>query len=313
MIEQAALSWIMRLQDPDFSDWEGFEAWLAASPAHAEAYHTMGTAEADMAALLASAPVPVLAPMPTPMLTPMIQPSVVAHRRRYWLGGALAASLVVALGIGFVTNRAAPYAVETQPGLRRTVALPDGSRILMNGGTRLTLDRKDARIATLERGEAMFVVRHDAAHPYTVRVGEAELVDIGTAFAVVREAGVTQVAVREGAVLYNPDGEAIQLDAGRRLRAVDGAAQVETGTIQPDMVASWQSGRLLYAGQPLSAVVADLARYYGQSLSVAPAIANRPFNGVVVLERNPDIQAIAGLLDLRVERRSTGWMFLPQQ
>lgn len=307
MIEQAALSWIMRLQDPDFSDWEDFEAWLAASPVHADTYHAMAVAEADMAALLVSAPVPAQLPMP------MMQRHVMGHVRRYWLGGALAASLVAALGIGFVTSRAAPYAVETQPGVRRTVALADGSRIVMNGGTRLTLDRKDARIATLERGEAMFVVRHDAAHPYTVRVGEAELVDIGTAFAVVREAGVTQVAVSEGAVLYNPGGEAIQLDAGRRLRAVDSEAQVETGTIQPDMVASWQSGRLLYSGQPLSAVVADLARYYGQSLSVAPAIANRPFNGVVVLERDPDIQAIARLLDLRAERTSTGWMFLPQQ
>lgn len=302
MIEQAALGWIVRLQDPDFDDWDGFEAWLSANPAHAETYHAMAMAEADVAALLSTTPAP-LASHP---------PAVAPRARRYWLGGALAASLVAALGIGFVANRPAPYVVETQPGVRQTVPLADGSHIVMNGGTRLTLDRRDSRFAMLERGEAMFVVRHDAKHPFAVHVGDAELIDVGTAFAVVREAGVTQVAVQEGAVIYNPDGEAIRLDAGRRLRAVDGAMQVETGAVVPETVASWQSARLIYGGQPLGAVVADLARYYGQPLSVAPAIANRPFHGVIVLPKRVDIEAIARLLDVRAERQASGWTLLPK-
>ncbi|CAH0354787.1 FecR domain-containing protein [Sphingobium sp. CECT 9361] len=303
MIEEAALGWIVRLQDPDFDDWDGFEAWLSASPLHAGTYHAMATAEADVAALLASAPAPLASPAP----------ATARRARRYWLGGAVAASLVAVLGIGFVANRPAPYSVETQPGVRRTITLADGSAIVMNGGTRLTLDRKDSRFAMLDRGEAMFVVRHDTEHPFAVHVGDAKLIDVGTAFAVVREAGVTQVAVSEGAVVYNPQTEAIRLDAGRRLRAVDGAMQVETGAVAPETVASWQSGRLIYGGQPLSAVVADLARYYGQPVSVAPAIANRPFHGVIVLPKHVDIEAIARLLDVRAERQSSGWMMLPKR
>src|SRR3546814_9914530 len=69
----------------------------------------------------------------------------------------------------------APYTIATVPGARRTIDLADGSRIELNGDTRITLDKAAPRFASLDRGEAMFHVRHDDSDPFVVMVGDDKL------------------------------------------------------------------------------------------------------------------------------------------
>ena len=210
MAEHAALDWIIRQRDPGFDEWDDFTAWLEEDPAHAAIYHELALAESGLDALVPAEP-------EQPVGTPHEGHSVRAfpQRRRMWLGGAIAACLVAALTSVLVIPRTDPWAVETAPGVRRTVTLADGSSIVLNGGTRLMLDHRNPRYAALERGEAMFTIRHDAAHPFQVDAGDARLVDIGTAFNVVRADHVLDVSVSEGAVLYNPKGEAARIEIGR--------------------------------------------------------------------------------------------------
>jgi transmembrane sensor len=56
----------------------------------------------------------------------------------------------------------------TGPGERRIVALDPGTQLVLNGSTSLTFDRGDARFSSLAPGEALFRVRHDSAHPFTL-------------------------------------------------------------------------------------------------------------------------------------------------
>src|SRR3546814_1727785 len=115
-----------------------------------------------------------------------------SRRRFVWLGagGAIAAALAVTLGLDMTTpDPSAPYTIATGPGARRTIDLADGSRIELNGDTRITLDKAAPRFASLDRGEAMFHVRPDDSDPSVVVVGDAQLVDAGTAFDGLRNAG----------------------------------------------------------------------------------------------------------------------------
>jgi len=94
---------------------------------------------------------------------------------------------------------------------------------------------------------------------------------------VLREGRTTAVQVAEGAVIYNPDSTAVRLDAGRTLRAIDGDALLAVGNISPASVAGWKDGRLIYDGQTMAEVAADLARWSGQPVRVDPRVAEQRF------------------------------------
>src|SRR3546814_21184677 len=68
----------------------------------------------------------------------------------------------------------------------------------------------------------MFHVVHRERDPFVVETGGAKIVDLGTAFNVVRRDRQTSVAVSEGIVLYNPDRDNVRLVAGKGIEARDG-------------------------------------------------------------------------------------------
>lgn len=298
MREQAVI-WAVAVDDPGFADWDGFTAWLEADPAHAEAYdHAVLAAAAADDGLRVSAPVIRTQPVP---------------RRRVvqWLGGAVAASLVAVAGVQVFQERAQPYAVETGAGETRVIALADGSKMALNGGTRVMLDRADARRATLERGEALFTVVHDDSDPFVVHAGGAEIVDLGTVFNVVREPHETRVAVSEGVVAYNPRAENVRLSPGQTLVDADGVVRI--GRAELADIGGWRAGRLVYDGASLSTVAADLARATGTRVSVDPAIAPRPFTGVIALpaDRAEFVAGLGPLLDVEVRTGTQGATLAP--
>ena len=303
-MQTAALDWVIRLRDPGFDGWEDFEGWLSADPAHADIYHRLALADEDIADLLQSAPA---APKPL-IATPARRPL----SRRQWIGGAVAASVAALVGIGMIDRQPALYPIETAPGMRRTITLEDGSKIALNGGTRIKLSRRDPRYAVLESGEALFDVVHHADDPFKVAVGDSTLVDVGTRFNVLREKGATAVQVAEGAVIYNPDAEAVRLDPGQTLTARDGDTKLALGTVAPAAVAGWKDGRLIYDGQTMTEVAADLTRWSGQAVRADPRVAAQRFRGVLSLADGDDIVRLAPLLDVDVRRIGREWVLAPR-
>ena len=299
--DDAALGWIVRLREPDFDDWDGFEAWLLADPLNATAYHRLAEAERRLDPLIAPTPIPA-APVPRrgSRLRPMLGYSTAA-----------AAAVVAMLSVRALWRAPDLYEVRTRPGEQRELVLSGGSSVRLNGATVVRLDRDDPRFAALERGEAMFVVRHDASHPFTVRLGDDRLVDLGTRFDIIRTAEKTEVSVAEGAVLYNPEGERVTLQAGDMLRVADGQVTAIRGHATPDQVGSWRSGRFVYDGEPLSRVTADLARYTGVPIALDPALERRIFRGVISVPGSRDLVELGPLLNAKVRRTGDGWLISP--
>jgi transmembrane sensor len=158
----------------------------------------------------------------------------------------------------------------------------------------------------------MFTVRHDASRPFTVKLGDDRLVDLGTRFDIARIPNRTDVSVAEGAVLYNPERERVRLEAGDTLRIANGRAVAIRGRTAPGEVGAWRAGRFVYDGDPLSRVTADLSRYTGARIRLDPALGSQTFRGVISLRASRDLAELGPLLNARIQRTRDGWLISPR-
>ncbi|MBJ6120393.1 FecR family protein [Sphingomonas mollis] len=309
-IDDEALDWVIQMAEPQ-ADWDAYLAWLEADPTRAERYDRAASALQDAAIAVARLPVspPATAAHPD---TADAGGDPTGWTRRRWLGGAVAAALVGAIGLGVWTGRSDPYIVATAAGEQRTVDLGDGSSIVLAGASEVRLDHKAPRVAAVERGEALFRVRHDPGRPFDVRVGDLALTDLGTVFDVQRLGRRTRVSVAEGAVMVDPDGAALRLDPGQAVIA-DGAV-LERQSIDAVDVGGWRDGRLAYDDATLAEVAEDLSRQLAMRIATAPSVAGRKFRGTLEIGslRN-DPTLLGELLGVSVRRTGGGWMLEPRR
>lgn len=303
-IAEAARLWAIRAGDPGFADWDGFTQWLEESPAHLAAYETAVAQIDEAAALLAAAPKPAWQPEPDSGYRP--------PRRRWFAGVAVAAAVAGVAGWGLVGRGHSPEQIATGPGEHRTIALADGSRILLNGDTRITIDRDTPRQVELARGEALFEVKHDEANPFLVVTGGTKLLDAGTVFNVIADGGALDVEVAEGAVIYQPGANQLRLDAGDGLsRAGAGAAPV-LRKASPQNVGGWRTGALYYDNAPLDRVAQDLSRNLGRTVKIEGS-GFAPYTGTLMLNGSAEdvLERAAPLLGVRFTARGKGWVMSP--
>ncbi|WEK47778.1 MAG: FecR domain-containing protein [Candidatus Andeanibacterium colombiense] len=301
ILDEAA-AWAARTGDPSFADWEGFTAWLERDPAHARAYDFVMAGADDAAAALAEEPRAANDDTPARSGT-----------GRRWAIGALTAALVGMAAFGALQLRGGTYSVETAAGETRVIALGGGSSVTLGGGSTITLDHDDPRFARLDKGQALFSVRHDAANPFHVDAGEDRLVDIGTVFDVRFDGMLTTVAVAEGAVSFNPAQQNVRIDPGKFVSSAEGSREYELGNIAASEVGAWRTGRLSFQQATLGAVADDLTRATGTSFSTSTGAARRRVSGSLLVDPvKADPGSVGPLLGVRVRKSADGWMLEPQ-
>lgn len=299
-VRARAIEWHIRLRHGDGETWEAFADWLAEDPRHAETYDEIEQADLAIEPLLPEVTFREAANDTDPPGSPW----------RWWglAGGALAASIAAAV-IFIPHGQTSRYEVATGPGQHETVALDAGTRVVLNGSTRMTFDRNDPRFASLVAGEALFRVRHDGARPFGLQVGESRVEDVGTVFNVVRDEGAVRVAVAEGKILYTSAKEAIPLGAGQALFDRSSAGAVRVTQAPVGSVGGWEKGRLVYTGEPMSQVAADLGRTLGIRITASPDISDRPFSGAIAIDGSGpgQLRRLMPALDVTFEAEAGGW------
>lgn len=276
-IMDAAVTWHVRLRDGDAETWEAFAEWLAQDPEHAAAYDEVEALDEDIGPFLpASEPPSIRLPEPP-------------RSRRGWrwaaAGGGMLAACVAGLLLVQPQSANQRRQIATSPGEQKVVRLASGSSVILNGSTRLVLDDPEGRSVELVQGQALFSVSHDEDHPFTVVVGDARVVDVGTVFDVSTEAETLRVAVSEGSVLYCAGRHRRQIGRGQ-LMSVSSGGTVRLERVGEDAVGAWRERRLVYSGTSLSQVAADVGRTLGIAITADRAIAGRPFTGTLVLPKD---------------------------
>jgi len=176
-------------------------------------------------------------------------------------------------------------------GVRDSLRLPDGSQVLLGPLSSVTIAKGygDGGREVEIRGDAWFDVVHDESKPFTVRAGDATIVDVGTKFTVRSDApGGVSVSVAEGAVslraVNTPVQQGVILQAGDNgLVKSGGEVVTRRGGANPDDVA-WLRGSLVFREASAEEVKASMRRWYGIEVRFADSsLASRhitaTFNG----------------------------------
>jgi transmembrane sensor len=297
-VREQAAEWAVRVGDPAFADWDGFTRWLSESPAHADAYDRVAAAVAEAVEVERAQPAPA-----------NDEPELPARHTRHWFGGAIAASLAAVLAVGLWEMRDERYTVETSPGQIRTVALEGGGRIDLSGGTRVVLDRDDPRFASLEAGQALFSVRHDASHPFSLKLGDDTVVDAGTVFDVRRDSGGTSVAVSEGSVIFNPESQRVRLASGDMIARAGHSDRYVVSKVPVEQVGEWREGRITFRQASLAEIAERLSGASGIAYSAGRGGAVQAYSGsVLVAPLRSEPQSLGPLLGVKVRPAGKGWV-----
>lgn len=200
---------------------------------------------------------------------------------------ALAAALLLAVGLTSVALRPDSASVASAPGeareyvtrvgQRAEVLLADGSRAWLGVDSRLRIEPGygDAHRELHLQGEGYFDVAADPRRPFIVHTDGAVAEALGTEFVVRRyhDDARSLVVVVEGTVAVRTDSggtprRGVAVTAGQ-LASVSTAGLI---TLTPDAdvgsYTGWREGSLEFRGTPLGAVARELARWYDVELVV---------------------------------------------
>jgi transmembrane sensor len=299
-----AAVWLARLQGDARTPAReaAFKTWLAADPAHQSAFERA----TDIWAALPGAAQLLDEPAPQAKVVPIWR----SWQRLPVAQLALAASLVLAVGLGIFLMLGRPAAYTTAVGEQKVATLEDGSRIALNTDSSVDV-RYDAkeRLVELEHGEAMFEVAHNSARPFLVRAGDKQVRAVGTSFVVRREGGEVIVTLLQGKVEVTDirpaavKAQPTYLNPGDRLRApTEGPARIDD---QPaDVATAWRRGQAMFSDTPLADAVNELNRYGGPRLVIDdPRLAGLRISGVFATNDTGEFaRAVAALHGLRVEQ-----------
>lgn len=309
-IREEALRWAALTTDPNFGDWDGFTVWLEQDAAHARAYDEVQFLLDDAAGVLESAPEAAAAPEPAPANNDNPPVRLFAGRGA-WLGGAIAASLVMFVTVLMWPAARGDVIYTTAPGETRLIALDDGSTVELGGGSRIAILGDGGREARLDAGEALFTIRHDESDPFVLTVGSETLVDAGTVFDVRMNAGGLNLAVAEGAVIVNPEAQGLRVDAGRRAVLARGAYTVSA--VAPAEVGEWSRGRITFREASPAEVAAELSRATGIAFAADGALAPTRLSGSIALAQvREDPRSLEAILGMTIRQDDERWVLSPK-
>jgi transmembrane sensor len=261
-IEEQAADWLQRRHFWNWTDGDqsALDAWLGESPAHLVAYLRLEAAlgRTDRLAALRAPEEEQRAAAQSGWMRPVI----------LRIAAVLTILVLAGSGAAYYLTRPQERAYSTPVGGHEVVSFADGSQIELNTNTQLRARMTtQERVVWLDKGEAYFRVKHDAAHPFVVMVGDRRVTDLGTQFVVRRDPHDLQVAVLQGRVWFDrPDKENLKQSAfltpgdvatiqSGRMTLVKKTVHALTGEL------AWRHGMLVFRHTPLAEAARELNRY----------------------------------------------------
>ncbi|GFE74508.1 FecR domain-containing protein [Novosphingobium sp. TCA1] len=322
-ILETAADWVDRLGELTPSERRALQGWLNASPEHARAFARMSRLVSDTAlidALGDARTAPSGTALPPLRRTDRMRSPHTARRlnRRQAMAAGLAGALTLPVAGYWLLGRNAPAPgagstghFASTVGQRRHVALPDGSRLLLDAASRVAFDfTPDRRAIVLEHGAARFDVQHDPARPFEVSTPHARMTALGTSFTVDHLRDASELRVLSGKVALATGQGAQMLVRAREWAMIDARSVTGQGRFDPAS-GDWQTDWLDAESMPLGSALERLNRYSTVPLALGESrFATLTFSGRFRLDRPRESLALIGALFGLVAAESKGTIYL---
>jgi ferric-dicitrate binding protein FerR (iron transport regulator) len=153
--------------------------------------------------------------------------------------------------------------VESPIGSRISFEMPDGSKIVLNGGSSLLYavpfsSKRDVKLV----GEAYFDVIHDNEHPFMVSTQNIDVKVLGTRFSMnaFPDDEIAEVILERGRVECVIGQEKIVMRPNERVR-LSGNTITKT-YVNAKKYTAWRDGKLIFRGDSMDEVARRISRWY---------------------------------------------------
>lgn len=297
---EVAAEYLARLQSDDatLEDERAALAWRSCSQENQQAWDTMAYMWDRTGSMANEAEI-------APMIASLDDhaPPRFALKSRQWIPWAIAASLVAILGSSIFwlsfDERETPAATmaardgeqplaqhyAAQGEARRRMRLPDGSTIILDAGSEISVAFSDhLRDIRLLHGRAFFTVSKDKARPFVVHAGDIRAIAVGTAFDVGLMPSAKTVTTVEGLVRVETQvkredgGTSTYVPAGMKLTQSARTVTLTQTDTSRDIL--WTQGQLAFDARCLADVAQEMNRYSRKKLVVTADAANIAISGM---------------------------------
>ncbi len=327
---EQALKWVVRLQSGESTeeDRQNLEHWLRESPSHRQEFEHFTKVWSTLDAT-------------PPQLTVELSQAEDYWEQHApipsssWLGsflhwgqtgaaiGAMAAMIMCILWWWPETPGPTQY-YQTAKGEQQSITLVDGSTIIMNTDSKLSVQMSDhERIVILQQGEAVFTVAHEKERSFDVHADNGIIHDIGTQFLVQTFPRKVRVAVLEGMVEVGLNSGKIdeivpRSKVLRKGEQVFYTAEAHISAIKEFAAQSamaWIDGKLVFVEKPLADVLKEWARYRSGEIRLRDEnLGAIPISGVFRIDNVESFfQALQSALPIRLTHVSPQLVLLERK
>lgn len=278
---EQAIYWLTWLTSGEAGEEQhrAFDHWLNEKPAHRQAWNHARALWQDVSRLtIDEFDDPVVSKKPVTAIRKPYRPTPITAFGAILVCAFIASLILVLQELPFYL---ADYRTDT--GQREAITLADGSKILLNTHSAVSVDYSDsARRLTLHGGEAWFQVAADPTRPFEVSTDYGTVRALGTAFDIQQNDRKVTVTVYEHAVEVrsNAGEKSVQVGEGSEYTFNESVGGSPT---QADLAKSsaWHQGKMVFKGRRLEQVIEELNRYReGEILIAAQSLDDLPLTGV---------------------------------
>lgn len=198
-------------------------------------------------------------------------------------------------------------------GAKSTLTLPDGSIVILNGGSTLSYPSRFAsnkREIQLE-GEAFFDVKKDSDAPFIVQSGKINVKVLGTSFNIeaYQDDETIKVTLERGKVcIETPDPDkSLTLTPNQQAVYNKNTSQLTKTDVNVKETIAWKSNILYFNGIPLKQIARKLERQFNTHITIeSEELKNTLFTGEFTEDETIDDILTVWTLDNRVKYRRNG-------
>ncbi len=191
--------------------------------------------------------------------------------KRFSILMRVAVSVILLLSVGVAyftwkTHTTDKISVTTASSEIRQITLPDGSDIVINGGSSITYpERFDKANRTISlTGEAFFTVRPDKEHPFIIKTGMFDVKVLGTSFNVKAYGNSTDAAVtvETGTVNVTSGSSSVVITKGESVIFDKRNKSLSKSKNRDINYKAWKTKQIRFVNTPLTKAVSTLKNVY---------------------------------------------------